>query len=141
MSRTLSAGLQIAFRARRLAPVIFVEAQFTSGWVRVWSGRGSISWNGQTWLGIQTPNGEMLGAISRLSERSDVQAMVGGFSLSGIPTTAVQQVINECRSAFPANIYLGAVDLDAGSLDTMIASLGGHATGVVGDVGDCRRPL
>jgi hypothetical protein len=116
VARGLTAALQTAFAAKRLAPVLFVEMQFTSGFVRLWSGQGSVVWGGNTWLGIKTPQGQVLAAISRISERSDVQAQAAAFSLSGIPVTAVQQVLSECRPGLPANIYLGACDLDTGAM-------------------------
>jgi hypothetical protein len=127
VARNLPAGLQTAFTAKRLAPVLFVDIQFTSGIVRLWSGVGSIVWGGFTWLGITTPQGQTLGGISAISERSDVQAQAAAFSLSGIPVTAVQQVLNECRQSFPANIYIAAVDLYSGALlATPYKSWGGY---------------
>lgn len=116
MARGLDPALQTAFSSKRLAPVLFVEMQVTSGFVRLWGGMGSIVWGGNTWLGVTTPQGQVLGGVSRLSERSDVQAQGAAFSLSGIPITALQQVLTECRQNLPANIYIGAVDLNTGVL-------------------------
>jgi hypothetical protein len=116
VSRNLPAALQTAFPAKRLAPVLFVDMQFVSGIVRLWSGIGSIVWGGNTWVGIKTPSGEVLAGISRISERGDVQAQAAAFSLSGIPVSLVTKVLSECRQSYPANIYLGAVDLDSGAM-------------------------
>lgn len=116
MSRGLPAALQTAFAGKRLAPVIFVDMQFTSGIVRLWSGMGPIVWGGNTWLGVTTPNGLALAGVSKITERSDVQAQAAAFSLSGIPVAAVQQVLNETRQSNPANIYFGAGDMDTGAL-------------------------
>jgi hypothetical protein len=110
MPRDLTDDLAAIYEGKSLQPVLFVEIQFVSGWVRMWSGIGSISWNGKTWLGIGLPNGEILGGLTLLTETSDVQAQGIALSLSGIPSSAVQQVLNETRQAFTANMYLGAID-------------------------------
>ena len=61
MPRTLTAPFLAATQATLLRPALFIEAHFTSGALYVWSGFGSLTWNGQTWTGIGT-----LGSVSTI---------------------------------------------------------------------------
>jgi hypothetical protein len=125
VSRAANPSLLAQFQANSLMPVVFMEAQFVSGWVRLWTGMGQISWNGQTWTGVMMPNGEMLGKISPLGETTGVEAQSIALSLSGIPVGSVQQAINECRPSYPCNLYLGAMDPVSGAIITPFRSWGG----------------
>ena len=67
MSRDLTAAFASALADQSLRPVIFFEGQFASGWVRIWSGLGEVSWNGETWAGA----GSLLG-LGSLDEPGEV---------------------------------------------------------------------
>lgn len=125
MARNLNSSLLAQFQAKSLLPVIFMEAQFVSGWLRLWTGIGQTTWNGQTWTGVAMPNGDMLGKISPLGETTGLEAQSIALSLSGIPTTAVQQAINECRPNYPCNLYVGAIDPASGAIISPFRSWGG----------------
>ena len=77
MSRDLTAAFASALADQTLRPVIFFEGQFASGWVRIWSGLGEVSWNGETWAGA----GSLLG-LGSLDETGEVVA--GGTAVSGL---------------------------------------------------------
>jgi hypothetical protein len=124
--RNLTDAIAAEFQSQRLAPVLFVNLQFLSGWVYLWTGIGSVVWNGHTYYGIVLPNGTALGTISSLSESVGVDAQSMSLSLSGVPSTSVQQVLNECRQSFGALIYFGAMDIDTGEIiDSPFAAWGG----------------
>ena len=125
MARNLNSSLLAQFQAKTLLPVILVEAQFLSGWLRLWSGSGSLAWNGYTWTGVMLPNGEMLGQISQLTEVTDVNAQSIALALSGIPVAVVQQALNECRPSYPCNIYIAALDPVTLTLLTPFRAWGG----------------
>ena len=57
MNRNATAAFVAALSDQDLRPVIFFEGEFASGWVRLWSGLGDVSWNGRTWSGA----GSLLG--------------------------------------------------------------------------------
>jgi hypothetical protein len=40
--------------ADRLAPILMVELDFQSGWVRAWTGYGDLVWNSNTYTGVGT---------------------------------------------------------------------------------------
>ncbi|ABF42159.1 hypothetical protein Acid345_3158 [Candidatus Koribacter versatilis Ellin345] len=138
MSRGLTPTIEAEFAKKNLVPLLFVEVQFVSGWVRLWSGIGAIVWNGQTWLGVALPNGTVLGSISQLQETTDGSAQAAALSLSGIPSTAVQQVLNECRPNNIANIFLGAADQVTGAVlaDPYCAWSGYTDVPTISDSGD-----
>ena len=66
MSRDLTVAFATALADQSLRPVIFFEGQFATGWVRIWSGLGEVSWNGQAWAGAGSLLG--LGAIDETGE-------------------------------------------------------------------------
>src|SRR3989304_5618360 len=102
MSRNLHANTVTESPAAGLRPVLFVQLYFPSGWLYLWSGYGSKSWNGQTWTG--TGN---LGKVSPLTENADTVAEGVQLSLSGIPASLVTSALSEVRQGSPAYIYQG----------------------------------
>ena len=51
MPRAASSAFLTALSQPIIRPAFLVQAGFTSGPVYLWTGRGSLTWNGQTWLG------------------------------------------------------------------------------------------
>lgn len=100
MARNLTAAQLAEITAQNLRPALFVSLAFTSGTVYLWSGVGSISWNGQTWLGVGD-----LGQVSPIGETSDVTAVSVKLSLSGIPADMVTHALGEVRQGAPVFIY------------------------------------
>jgi hypothetical protein len=100
MSRNLTAAAITEITAQNMRPVIFAQLQFVSGIVYLWSGFGSIVWNGQTWIGVGT-----LGAIGSLSETSDITAAGLQLSLSGIPSDLITKALGEVRQGAPVILY------------------------------------
>ena len=96
MSRTITPAFATALADQSLRPVIFFEGQFATGWVRLWSGLGEVSWNGQTWAGAGS-----------LDETGEVVAGGTAISLSGAPLDLVQMAIAEARQGLPGRIWLG----------------------------------
>ena len=102
MSRDITAAFAAALADQHLRPVIFFEGQFATGWVRIWSGLGEISWNGDTWSGA----GSLLG-LGSIDESGEVVAGGTSVSLSGIPLDLVQLAIEEARQGLPGRVWLG----------------------------------
>ena len=84
MSRDLTVAFATALADQNLRPVIFFEGQFATGWVRIWSGLGAVTWNGQAWAGA----GSLLG-LGSLDETGEVVAGGTAVSLSGADATLV----------------------------------------------------
>jgi len=110
MARGLTTAVKNEFLAARLYPILLFEGEFSSGWLRMWSGVGTLSWNGYSWLGAGK-----LGAISPIGETADVRAEGVTCSLSGIPSDLLATALGEVRTGKPASIYFGCVN-DAGTV-------------------------
>ena len=86
-------------------PVLLVELGFTSGTSRVWSGLGTLSWNGLDWLGVGT-----LGQVSSVEETLEVRAAGASFELSGVPADLLIHVMTEPLQSRPVKLWLGFMD-------------------------------
>ena len=103
--RNLTTGMVSAVTAQVMHPVIFFEGEFADGggeFVRVWSGYGTIQWNGLSWTGVGH-----LGGISAIEESSDFRANVVTVSLSGIPAALVSTALGSTRQGLPGRIWIG----------------------------------
>jgi hypothetical protein len=106
----MSSAMLAAIQQSVLRPAIFVQMAFASGTVYVWSGTGSISWNGHTWVGVGS-----FGGISTIDEGNNVEAKGVVLSLSGIDTGLLADTLQEFQSGAPVTAYLGLFD-SGGSL-------------------------
>lgn len=105
MSRDLTTALEAEVVAARLAPVLFVEAEFDSGFLRLWSGVGEISWDGKTWTGA----GGVLG-FAPPDETMDHRAAGATITLQGITSDVLATVLGEAVQGKPVKAWLGALD-------------------------------
>ncbi len=110
MARVLTAAVITELNAARSRPVFFVEAEFSSGVINLWSGLGSIIFDGKTWEGIGK-----LGGISVVTETSDMRAENVVLTLSGIPASILTNVLDEIRFGKEATIQMGYLD-EAGAV-------------------------
>jgi len=94
-----------ALAAGELDPAVFVLATFVTGPVYLWSGLGSITWNGQTWQGLGA-----LGSISPIAEGTRVESRGLTLTLSGIDSTLIPDVLSEFQTGLPVTVYLGLFD-------------------------------
>lgn len=106
MSRGLSTNNVNAIIADTIAPISFVELDFSSGFVRVHSAVGTINWGGYDWLGVGT-----FGSISAIEDSAELQRQTVSFNLSGIPTEMMSIILGENYQGRSAKIYLGFLDL------------------------------
>jgi hypothetical protein len=102
MARTLTSAMTAAVAAKLVRPAILYEGEFPNGTVRLWSGFGTITWNGQTWVGA----GQMLG-VSAIGEVSGVNAVGMEISLSGEVTSLISVAIGQARQGYPGRVWLG----------------------------------
>ena len=64
MSRSMSASMIAQFSAPSLNPITMVDLDFSSGWVRAWTGYGDLTWSSNTYTGVGT-----LMAVSSIPEQ------------------------------------------------------------------------
>jgi hypothetical protein len=105
MPRNMTVAYLAAIVSRDLKPALFIEANFTSGPVYIWSGFGPITWNGQVWTGL----GSLVG-VSTIEEASAVSAKGITLSLSGIDVTLLTGILDEFQLGLPAVVSLGLFD-------------------------------
>jgi hypothetical protein len=102
MSRGLDSLNEAAIEQPVVAPVLFAELDFPSGFVRVSSGVGTIAWGGYDWLGIGT-----FGDVSGLTESAELERKTVTYTLRGVPSDLIAVVLGEQYQGRPDKVYLG----------------------------------
>lgn len=108
--RALTAGMLAAIATGTVKPIILVEAEFAGGTVRLFTGYGSIGWNGETWTG----DGGLL-RISNVQEVSEIQAVNFTLSLNGQVSALASIALDQVRRGLPGTVWLGLLN-DGGAL-------------------------
>jgi hypothetical protein len=111
MTRDLTTGMAAEVAKAALAPLIFLELDFSSGFVRVCTGVGTIRWDGKDWSGA----GYLLG-LSPAEETSSIEATSMSFTLSGVPSALVATAYGDFSQGRAARMWLSAYDLGAGAI-------------------------
>ena len=92
--RSLTTDMQAAIVAGVLAPAYFVALQFDSGTKYMWTGVGTVLWNGQDWEG----QGDFLG-VSQITQTSDLSAESITISLSGLNADDVSSAMTDVSAS------------------------------------------
>ena len=103
--RDLTSGVQSAIEQTEVAPILLFEGLFASGYVRIWSGYGDLSYDGQTWTGVGS-----LGSVSAVQETSEIQANGITVTLTGIPSEFIALALNESEQGKSGKVYIGFMD-------------------------------
>jgi hypothetical protein len=114
MPRNIPSAMLAAITAPQWNPAIFVQMAFSSTTVYVWSGIGTISWNGNTWTGL----GSLLSIGNVMEDGATVEARGIVITLSGLNSTLLPNVIGEVQLGLPVTVWLGALS----AAKTVIAS-------------------
>lgn len=107
---TVSTDFGDAIASKRIFPIFLAAIEFSSGTGYFWTGIGSISWGGQTWVGM----GDLVG-VSAIQQDNAVQANNITLSVNGIPSDLISKALTECRQNFAVSVYFGLLD-DTGAL-------------------------
>lgn len=89
-----------AIAASDLQPAVFVEAFLNGPVVRIWSGIGTISWNGHTWAGLGS-----LMSISMTEDAATVEARGISIVMSGLDATLLADCLADFRLGLPVTVY------------------------------------
>ena len=103
--RNMSAAMREAVTGSVFRPILFVYASFPDIEVRLWSGLGSIEWDGHTWLGM----GSILG-VEDITETTDSASQGISLQLSGMPSSLFEAAALGNYQNRPAKVWLGALD-------------------------------
>jgi hypothetical protein len=134
--RSCSTAFLAEIQAPKVAPIYLVSMQFSSGTIYVWSGIGSVTWNGQTWLGIGN-----LGGISSIPSTELIQAQSIALTLNGIPSALLADAISGCNQTYAVNVYFGFLNpygaiigdpvlVFSGSMDVPTVTISGETASI-----------
>lgn len=110
MARALTADMLTAIATGVLKPIFLYEGEFSGGTVRLFTGSGTLSWDGHSWTG---DNGLM--RINSISEAGDLSAVNFTVSLNGQVQSLLAVALGQVRRGKPGSVWLGLLD-SAGAL-------------------------
>lgn len=134
-SRTLTVAMQTAIAQSQYTTFLFVELDFTSGFLRLCTAGHDVTWNGFNWIGV----GE-IGSVDAITEDTALQANGYRLSLSGLDADIIEIAMQEdyqgrsCKMWFPlVDIATGAIIADPllvvrARMDAMELQHGQHAS-------------
>jgi hypothetical protein len=134
MARDITPATEAALAAGHVPLIVFVEMDFSGGFLRVNNSAVSFDWGGETWLGVGR-----LGSIDPIKEGADLQARGLAFRMTGIDPASIAVALGtqyqgrSCKVWVAALTGAHAVIADPvlifwGRLDTMDIDLGATAT-------------
>ncbi len=120
--RGLTAGVLAAIAARTIRPVLFFEGEYVSGgaaaYLRLFTGIGTLSWDGKTWTG-----GRDLLSITPIKESRDLVAIGFAVRMSGLPAAKLSIALQSMRKNKPGKLWLGFFEPDYIDFDFTEATL------------------
>jgi hypothetical protein len=110
-TRGISSALEAAADADNIRLLMFIKMELDSGTIHVHEGVGTLTWGGFDWLGLGD-----FGGISSIEESEQISPFEVTLTLSGLDTDMMNEVMNQNYYLRPVTIYMGALDLAAGTL-------------------------
>jgi hypothetical protein len=98
----MSSAMAAAIQLPGSQPSLFVAITFASATVYMWTGTGSVTWGGHTWLGMGS-----LMEITAAEDAATVEARGISITLSGLNPTIFADCQNEFLLGQPVVVYLG----------------------------------
>ena len=120
MSRTLSTEMQAVATAELVRPIYLVKMEFDSGDLLLWSGQGSIYYDGTWYVGT----GDLM-AISPIKESEELTANGVNFTVSGIKQSLVNLARDEPYQGRKITLLLGALDDSADIISSPVILFSG----------------
>ena len=105
MTGRLSGSVEVETFKAVARPALLVELHFVAETMFLWSGVGTLTWNGSAWLGVGT-----LGRVGSIEETLDVRAVGSRFELSGVPSDLLTHVMTEPLQNRPVLLWLAFFD-------------------------------
>lgn len=107
-ARDLTTAIANEFKAAGLRPVLFFEAWFSSGPLRLTSSPIDVPWNGSTWKAPTATQEGVVLTFSGITETTEVKAVGMNLVFSGVPTALLGKCLSEVRQGYPVRIWMGA---------------------------------
>lgn len=108
--RDLTAEFITHLTAARNRPAFFYEGVFVGFTLQLWSGIGSIVWDGKTWLG----NG-WLQPFKGIEESDDLGSTGMEITLAGVPQSLISTMLGSAMQNANGKLWFGFID-DAGDV-------------------------
>lgn len=104
MSRNLGSPMITAITSNSQQPAFLLDIALSSGTAHAWTGVGSLSWNGNTYLGVGS-----FGAIDDITEGVEVKAEGTRIALSGVDPTLLNDCLNDIQLGAPATVWFAVL--------------------------------
>lgn len=131
MARDLTAGMVTEVTGDSLSPRLLAYFDFPSGEVRVWTGLGNLSWDGETWSGIGT-----FGTFNPAQGGTDISAQGAEFGLSGIPSSLISAALGDAYQNRDCSVWLACLDSGGSVVSTPYQWQGRMDTMVIDEKGE-----
>lgn len=105
MTRGLTAGMVTEVTGTLIRPITLIKFEFDSGDLNLWSGVGTLSWNGDTYTGA----GNLL-SVSNITETETLDANGIEFTLSGISSSILSTALTEEYQGRTVTMWRGMFD-------------------------------
>lgn len=103
MTRNISPQMVSEYSDGAVNPALLVEAFFDTGTLRLWTGYGTIEWEGETFYGA----GNLIG-FSPIEETQDLQAKGVTVTLNGIPSSIIAIALGERSRGRRFRLYIAS---------------------------------
>lgn len=107
MARDITVGLKNATEAKVVYPIALLSLAFPSATLRLWTGYGPLTFDGNTWTGA----GDM-GEISEIEEAVELAAKGSSLRMNGLPPDIAAASLTENYSGRACVLYFGALNAD-----------------------------
>jgi len=111
MSRDISEALRAELISSHVNPALFIQMEFDSGNLNLWTGYDNKIWNGDTYIGA----GAILG-ISEVEETGQLRAGSVSFSLSSLDASVISLALNSDYQGNAVNMWFAALSDTGGTL-------------------------
>jgi len=105
MARDITSALNTEFNTDSINPFFAVLLDFEGDPIRLWTGLGTISFGGVSYVG----GGNLL-QVSPVEETGEIKATGATIGLSGIPSDLISAALNENYQSRDATVFFGALD-------------------------------
>lgn len=107
MPKSLSNEMKAELAKGIKSPVMLVSGQFDDGMLYLWTGIGTLNWDGQNWIGA----GELLG-VSDLPDSASLEAQKITLQLRGVVYENLALALDQVTQGSPVKIWLGFIGQD-----------------------------
>lgn len=103
--RQISTGMLTPLLSNYIRPIFMASIAFKSETIYCWTGAGTITYNGNAYLGVGD-----FGKLSPVAEGTDVQSYGASISLSGIDQSILGECLSDVQLGAPVTIYFALLD-------------------------------